>query len=45
MMVVIAVFGWMFGALALWRRSLLPGMLAHGLQDGVSGAIGFFMHH
>ena len=42
MMTLIMVFGWMFGALALWRRSLLPGMLAHWIQDSAGGLIGFF---
>jgi len=36
-MLVITVFGTMFGLLAKWRRSLRPGMLAHALQDGVGG--------
>lgn len=45
MMTLIMVFGWMFGALALWRRSLLPGMLAHCLQDSAGGLAGFFAHH
>jgi membrane protease YdiL (CAAX protease family) len=44
MMTVIMVFGWMFGALALWRRSLLPGMLAHGIQDSAGGLVYFFTH-
>lgn len=37
MMIVIAVYGCMFGSLAYWRKSLRPGMLAHFLQDGVGG--------
>jgi membrane protease YdiL (CAAX protease family) len=41
MMIVITVFGWMFGAFALWRKSLAPGMLAHGIQDGVGGLVVF----
>jgi uncharacterized protein len=44
-MLIIAVYGTMFGFLARWRRSLRPGMLAHGLQDGAVGIImGFLMH-
>lgn len=39
-MLVIAVFGSMFGLLAHWRRSLRPGMMAHFLQDGVGGLLG-----
>lgn len=41
MMMVIMVFGWMFGALAAWRKSLLPGMLAHGIQDSSGGLVYF----
>jgi CAAX protease family protein len=36
---MIVVFGWMFGLLAHWRRSLRPGMIAHFLQDGVGGLL------
>jgi hypothetical protein len=39
-MFIITVFGAMFGLLALWRRSLRPGMAAHFLQDCVLGLIG-----
>jgi membrane protease YdiL (CAAX protease family) len=38
-MVVIAVFGSLFGLLAIWRQSLRPGMIAHFVQDGVGGLI------
>lgn len=38
-MIVIVVFGWLFGLLALWRRSLISGMMAHALQDGVLGLV------
>lgn len=38
-MVMIAVFGILFGLLAEWRRSLLPGMMAHALQDSVAGLL------
>ena len=37
LMMVITVFGFLFGSLARWRRSLRPGMLAHWLQDSVLG--------
>src|ERR1700723_1144585 len=33
----IAVFGGLFGALALWRKSLRPGMMAHAGSDIFSG--------
>ena len=38
-MLIIAVFGIMFGLLAQWRKSLRPGMIAHFLQDGVLGLL------
>jgi membrane protease YdiL (CAAX protease family) len=38
-MLIISVFGCLFGILAYWRRSLLPGMVAHFLQDGVIGLL------
>jgi membrane protease YdiL (CAAX protease family) len=36
----IAVYGAMFGLLALWRRSLRPGMIAHSGTDILSGIFG-----
>jgi membrane protease YdiL (CAAX protease family) len=33
----IALFGLAFGVLAMWRRSLRPGMIAHALTDFVGG--------
>jgi CAAX protease family protein len=39
LMLVITVFGTLFGLLAQWRRSLRPGMIAHFLQDGVGGLL------
>jgi len=41
-MVVIMVQGWLLGLLACWRKSLRPGMLAHGLQDAIGGVVAFF---
>jgi CAAX protease family protein len=38
-MLIISVFGCLFGILVYWRRSLLPGMFAHFLQDGVIGLL------
>jgi len=35
--IVIAVFGAMFGTLAVLRRSLKPGMMAHSFQDSAAG--------
>ena len=41
-MLAIMVHGWLLGLLAYWRKSLRPGMLAHGLQDTLGGVVGFF---
>ncbi len=38
-MAMISVYGCLFGVMAYWRRSLLPGMTAHFLQDGVLGLL------
>jgi len=40
-MLLIFVFGTMFGALALWRKSLRPGMMAHGWHDSIQGVLLF----
>jgi uncharacterized protein len=42
LMGVIAVYGCLFGLLALWRRSLRPGMIAHFLQDSLVVLLGRF---
>jgi len=36
-MLIIAVYGMMFGALAMARKSLRPGMIAHAWQDSIAG--------
>jgi uncharacterized protein len=36
---LIVVYGTLFGLLAQWRRSLRPGMITHFLQDGVGGLL------
>jgi hypothetical protein len=41
LMVIITVHGCLLGLFAHWRKSLLPGMLAHGLQDALGGTIAF----
>jgi uncharacterized protein len=43
MMLIISVFGCMFGVLAHWRRSLRPGMIGHFLQDGVGGLVASYL--
>jgi membrane protease YdiL (CAAX protease family) len=35
--VVITVYGLLFGILAQWRKSMRPGMMTHALHDTVSG--------
>lgn len=42
-MIGIVVYGWLLGLLAHWRKSLRPGMLAHGLQDTLAGLAGYLM--
>jgi uncharacterized protein len=39
LMLLITVYGCMFGLLAQWRHSLRPGMMTHALQDGVTGIV------
>jgi uncharacterized protein len=36
----IAIFGALFGLLAMWRKSLRPGMIAHAWTDIFSGILG-----
>jgi CAAX protease family protein len=42
-MAQIAVFGALFGLLALWRKSLRPGMIAHAWQDALTGVVLFII--
>ena len=37
---VVTVYGMLFGVLAVLRRSLRPGMIAHAMQDTLSGLAG-----
>jgi membrane protease YdiL (CAAX protease family) len=39
MMIVISIYGCMFGVLAWWQKSLRPGMFAHFIQDAVGGLV------
>lgn len=39
MAIVMGLYGVMFGALAYWRRSLRPGMIAHTWHDAFSGIV------
>lgn len=38
-MLLIGIFGLLFGLLAWWRRSLRPGMIAHAWHDALSGVV------
>jgi hypothetical protein len=40
-MALIFVYGAMFGFLALWRKSLRPGMMVHAWHDAFSGRLSF----
>lgn len=40
LMLVIAVYGTLFGLLAQWRHSTRPGMITHSLQDTLGGLFG-----
>ena len=42
LMVLIAIYGALFGILAVLRKSLRPGMMAHAWQDAFSGIALFF---
>lgn len=42
-MVLIFVFGCLFGLLVMWRKSLRPGMMAHAWHDSLQGALLFFI--
>lgn len=38
----IVIHGYLLGLLAYWRKSLLPGILAHWLQDSIGNLVSFF---
>jgi uncharacterized protein len=40
-MVLVMVYGWLWGALAYWRKSLRPGIIAHCVQDTGIGLLAF----
>ncbi len=44
-MFLIFIYGAMFGLLALWRKSLRPGMMAHAWHDAFQGIILFIAAH
>ena len=45
MMVLIALYGAMFGILAYWRGSVRPGMIAHAWNDSLNGVIASLARH
>jgi membrane protease YdiL (CAAX protease family) len=45
MVIVISIYGAMFGALAYWRRTPRPGMMAHAWQDTLGGVVSMLMRH
>lgn len=45
MVILIGLFGAMFGILAYWRRSVRPGMIVHAWHDSLSGVVGGLMRH
>ena len=45
MVILIGLFGAMFGILAYWRGSVRPGMMVHAWQDTLGGVVGNLMRH
>ena len=45
MVILIALYGAMFGILAYWRASVRPGMIAHAWQDSLNGVLAILMRH
>lgn len=45
MVILIGLYGAMFGILAHWRGSVRPGMIAHAWQDSLSGVLADVMRH
>ncbi|MGD1216664.1 MAG: type II CAAX endopeptidase family protein [Terriglobales bacterium] len=45
MVILISLFGAMFGILAYWRGSVRPGMITHAWQDSLGGVLGSVMRH
>jgi len=45
LVILISLFGAMFGILAYWRRSVRPGMIVHAWQDSLGGVVGGLMKH
>jgi len=45
MVILIGLYGAMFGILAHWRGSVRPGMIAHAWQDSLSGVLAGLTRH
>jgi hypothetical protein len=45
MVILIALYGAMFGILAYWRASVRPGMIAHAWQDSLNGVLAIVVRH
>jgi membrane protease YdiL (CAAX protease family) len=45
MVILIGLYGAMFGILAHWRGSVRPGMIAHAWQDCLGGVLGGLTRH
>jgi membrane protease YdiL (CAAX protease family) len=43
-LVPVMLIGLVLTITALWRKSLVPGMIAHGLGDGLVSFMFFFKH-
>jgi uncharacterized protein len=43
--ILIAIYGVLFGVLAHWRRSVRPGMIAHAWQDSLNGVLALLKMH
>jgi membrane protease YdiL (CAAX protease family) len=45
MVILICLYGAMFGILAYWRGSVRPGMIAHAWNDSLNGVLAGLMRH
>jgi membrane protease YdiL (CAAX protease family) len=45
MVILIALYGAMFGILAHWRGSVRPGMIAHAWNDSLNGVLAGLVRH
>jgi uncharacterized protein len=45
MVILIGLYGAMFGILAQWRGTVRPGMIAHAWQDSFSGVLSALVRH